>query len=107
MMAGAPGTNTLDYLLSRSCASIRYRIRREILAQAPSSQDMLALQTQILQDRLVQEVQGGKFVKALKQGSFQNWGAYSGLMLEPDWRLTERCICDLTFRSALILHYAQ
>ena len=35
--------------------------------------------------------------------SFREWGAYTGLMLERDWRRPRQQINDLTFRSLLIL----
>lgn len=38
---------------------------------------------------------------------FKQWGAYTGLMLEQNWKRAQRRVYDLTFRSLLILHYAQ
>jgi hypothetical protein len=49
----------------------------------------------------------GRFTKALSHTYFRKWGAYTGLMLERDWRDPQRRIYDLTFRSLLILHYAE
>lgn len=49
---------------------------------------------------------GGKFTKELSHLYFRKWGAYSGLMLEQNWRTSNRRINDLTFRSLLILHYS-
>jgi hypothetical protein len=43
-------------LLERACASIKYRMRAEILGQSASSKTMVDLQAQILQDAMVQEV---------------------------------------------------
>ena len=43
-------------LLESACPSIKYRIRSEILRQSPESQEMIALQGQILHDPVVQEV---------------------------------------------------
>ena len=40
----------LDELLSRACASIQSRIRREILREDPSSPEMAGLQVRILED---------------------------------------------------------
>jgi hypothetical protein len=48
----------------------------------------------------------GLFIKPLSHYYFQKWSAYSGLMLEQDWKSSQRRINDLTFRSLLILHYA-
>jgi hypothetical protein len=46
------------------------------------------------------------FLKRLRHVSFKQWGAYTGMMLEKDWKKPQRRINDLTFRSLLILHYA-
>lgn len=48
----------------------------------------------------------GLFTRPLRHGSFRKWGAYTGLMLERDWRTGRRRSCDLTFRSLLILGHA-
>lgn len=48
----------------------------------------------------------GMFKKPLNHYFFKKWGAYSGLMLEEDWRSPKRRAYDLTFRSLLILHYS-
>ena len=48
----------------------------------------------------------GRFAKDVNHDYFKRWGAYTGLMLEKDWRIPQRRIADLTFRSKLILHYA-
>ena len=50
---------------------------------------------------------GGHFVRALAHDYFRKWGAYTGLMLERDWRDPRRRINDLTFRSLLILHHCK
>lgn len=51
-------------------------------------------------------LENGRFTKKLAHGSFKKWGAYTGLMLEPNWRSPKRRINDLTFRSLLILYYS-
>ena len=48
----------------------------------------------------------GLFTKNLSHTYFSKWGAYTGLALERDWRIPQRRINDLTFRSLLILHFA-
>lgn len=48
----------------------------------------------------------GWFTKEVSHDYFRRWGAYSGLMLEKDWRQPRRREYDLTFRSLLILHYS-
>ncbi len=47
----------------------------------------------------------GWFTKTLHHAYFSKWGAYTGLMLEPNWLNPKRRWYDLTFRRLLILHY--
>ncbi|MBU5437144.1 hypothetical protein KQI42_03925 [Tissierella sp. MSJ-40] len=49
----------------------------------------------------------GIFKKKLSHYYFTKWGTYTGLALEKDWKSEKRRICDLTFRSLLILHYSE
>ncbi len=49
----------------------------------------------------------GIFKNKLSHYYFTKWGTYTGLALEKDWRTEERRICDLTFRSLLILYYSE
>ncbi|MBU5311608.1 hypothetical protein KQI38_06170 [Tissierella carlieri] len=49
----------------------------------------------------------GIFKKKLNHYYFTKWGTYIGLALEKDWRTEERRMCDLTFRSLLILYYSE
>lgn len=49
----------------------------------------------------------GVFKKRLNHYYFTKWGTYTGLALEKDWRTEKRRMCDLTFRSLLILYYSQ
>jgi hypothetical protein len=65
----------------------------------------LAKQIDVLREMLA--AGQGRFIKALAHPYFRRWGAYTGLMLEHDWRDSRRRIYDLTFRSLLILHYAE
>jgi hypothetical protein len=51
-----PAKPVIEELLESACASIRYRIRSEILGQDPGSKVMVALQDEILRDPDVQEV---------------------------------------------------
>lgn len=62
----------------------------ELRAQAERLQEML-------------DASDGRFTAPLNHPYFKNWGAYTGLMLEPDWKSPGRRINDLTFRSLLIL----
>jgi hypothetical protein len=45
----------------------------------------------------------GFFRKELSHYYFHKWTQYIGLALENDWKSEEKRICDLTFRSLLIL----
>ena len=47
----------------------------------------------------------GWFSKSLSHNYFRKWGAYSGLMLEKDWKNPHRRVFDLTFRTLLIRYY--
>ena len=49
----------------------------------------------------------GLFAKRLSHYYFNKWGTYTGLALEKDWKTQGRRICDLSFRSLLILHYSE
>lgn len=49
----------------------------------------------------------GLFNKRLSHYYFNKWGTYTGLALEKDWKSQGRRICDLSFRSLLILHYSE
>jgi hypothetical protein len=61
-------------------------------------------QVQFLADVLAEG--NGLFLRKLNHAYFRKWGAYTGLMLEQDWRQPGRRVNDLTFRSLLILYYA-
>lgn len=49
----------------------------------------------------------GLFKKKMNHYYLTKWGTYIGLALEKDWRSQNRRICDLTFRSLLILYYSE
>jgi hypothetical protein len=80
--------------------------RMELLARLGVVKQIpeLERQVQILSNILLES--GGIFTKKLSHLYFQRWGAYTGLALENDWRMAQRRINDLTFRSLLILHYS-
>jgi len=80
--------------------------RMELLARLGVVQGTPELERQVsvLEERLADG--DGAFTKKLSHPYFHNWGAYTGLRLEPDWKAAQRRINDLTFRSLLILHYA-
>ncbi len=64
--------------------------------------EQLSQQIDSLQDNLLQY--GQDFFLPINHNYFKHWGAYTGLMLEPDWKRSIRRINDLTFRSLIILH---
>lgn len=66
----------------------------ELQAQAAALEQMLA-------------AGGGMFQANPNHAYFKQWGAYTGLMLEADWRSAQRRVNDLTFRSLLILQYGE
>lgn len=49
----------------------------------------------------------GIFKNKLGHYYFKKWSPYTGLALEKDWRTEKRRLCDLTFRSLLILYYSE
>jgi hypothetical protein len=80
--------------------------RMEMLARLGVIQRIpeLRRQVQILTEILHQGQ--GLFAGKVNHAYFHKWGAYTGLALEVDWRLPQRRINDLTFRSLLILRYS-
>ena len=49
----------------------------------------------------------GWFGKSIQHTHFSRWGAYTGLMLEKDWRNPQRRQFDLTFRCLLIWQFLE
>lgn len=47
------------------------------------------------------------FSKKYTHFYFTKWTMYTGLALEPNWKTKNRYLCDLLFRSLLILHYSE
>lgn len=81
--------------------------RLELLARLGVIDRIPALQRQAAALEEILGAGGGFFCLKLNHASFKQWGAYTGLMLEPDWRAQKRRMYDLTFRSLLILNYAK
>jgi hypothetical protein len=79
--------------------------RMELLARLGVIQWVPELKKQVADLGKILEASQGKFTKALSHEHFRKWGAYTGLMLEADWRDPQRRICDLTFRSLMILGF--
>jgi hypothetical protein len=79
--------------------------RMELLARLGVIQHVPELERQAGSLAKMLDASEGRFTKLLSHPYFRKWGAYTGLMLEPDWKDPQRRIHDLTFRSILILHY--
>jgi hypothetical protein len=77
--------------------------RMELLARLGVIHQVPELKKQAATLYEILEAGGGKFDLPLKHTYFRQWGAYTGLMLEADWKDPRRRIYDLTFRSLLIL----
>lgn len=77
--------------------------RMEVLARLGVVAHVPALREQAEELRVILESSDGRFMVPLRHEYFRKWGAYTGLMLEPDWRKSARRQSDLTFRSLLIL----
>jgi hypothetical protein len=71
--------------------------RLGVIRQVPELEKQSAALVEIL------EAGEGKFTLPLNHAYFRKWGAYTGLMLEADWRDPRRRMHDLTFRSLIIL----
>jgi len=80
--------------------------RMELLARLGVVDQIPGLKRQVQTLAEILRESQGLFTKKLHHACFQKWGAYTGLALEKDWRLPQRRINDLTFRSRLILHYS-
>jgi hypothetical protein len=78
--------------------------RMELLSRIGVIQSILELQKQV--KRLDQILKQGKgwFTEKVSHSSFMNWGVYTGLSLENNWRTPKQRVYDLTFRSLLIKH---
>lgn len=81
--------------------------RMELLARLGLVERVPALRNQVDELEAMLAAGGGWFVSNFEHRYFKLWGAYTGLMLEPDWRTVQRRVNDLTFRSLLILHSAR
>ena len=80
--------------------------RMELLARSGVVKAVPELRQQISDLGAILEAGGGWFAIPMTHEYFRRWGAYTGLMLERDWKLPRRRMYDLTFRSLLIRHYS-
>lgn len=80
--------------------------RMELLARLGVTTQIPELHSQLRKLQLLLD-DNGWFRLRLCHAYFRNWGAYTGLMLESDWKDLRRRMYDLTFRTLLILHHSQ
>ena len=78
--------------------------RRELLARLGLIWGIPGLARQGSRLAKMLESPSGWFALRLRHEYFARWGAYTGLMLEHDWKSPWRRQYDPTFRSLLILH---
>jgi hypothetical protein len=81
--------------------------RMELLSRLGVVNEIPELKRQVQFLAKILEEGQGLFTTKLSHAYFHKWGSYTGLVLEKDWRLSQRRINDLTFRSLLILHYSR
>lgn len=81
--------------------------RTELLARMGVLQNCSLINNQTEPLKALLAENNGFFTLPLRHDYFKRWGAYTGLMLEPDWKTPVRRINDLTFRSYLILNEPQ
>jgi hypothetical protein len=81
--------------------------RTELLARLGVIHSIPAFEKQLNELKQILAANGGLFNKKLVHPYFRKWGAYTGLMLESDWKTPARRENDLTFRSLLIIHYSE
>jgi hypothetical protein len=78
----------------------------ELMSRAGVIKKVPDLQAGLMWLAKVIHANNGKFVELVASENYTKWSAYTGLALEKDWRSKRRRICDLTFRSLLILHHS-
>ena len=105
----APGSYLMhdfdnDFSLASDNAKAEWLIRNEYMARLGimKTQDVLRRVKSSLgeKDKLIDGM-----MKVKNGNAFKEWGAYSGVTLENDWRKPEKRINDLSFRVGLIEHY--
>ncbi|QSX05702.1 hypothetical protein JYG23_13705 [Sedimentibacter sp. zth1] len=94
----------LKAFVDRTCSWFH---RMELLSRLGVVNHIEELKEQVdfLRNILVEN--DGIFKNKLSHYYFTKWGTYTGLALEKDWRSKKRRMCDLTFRSLLILYNSE
>ncbi len=94
-----------DMALMDEAAWMMWFHRAECLARLGVIRSIPELKRQVDMLETLLKSESGWFARKLSHPYFTKWGAYSGLMLEPNWLHPKSRVYDLTFRSMLILHY--
>jgi hypothetical protein len=76
--------------------------RTELLSRLGIINSTAELKMQVMKLDEMLKQGNGWFTRKVSHNSFMNWGAYTGLCLERDWRSSNRRRNDLTFRSLII-----
>ncbi len=79
--------------------------RTELLARLGIAGRSPAVARQLAWLRGELDAHEGLFTRPLSHPYFTKWSQYMGLALEPDWKRRDARVCDLTFRSVLMLHH--
>jgi hypothetical protein len=77
--------------------------RVELVARLGITDKVEAIRNQIQTLENILDAGEGLFTKKLSHFYFNKWTQYIGLALENGWKAKNDRICDLTFRSLLIL----
>jgi hypothetical protein len=80
--------------------------RMELMARLGLLGRIPALKAQLLMADQLLSLDDSQLVGQVRHDYFRKWGAYTGLMLEQDWRVQRRSRYDLAFRRLLIGRYA-
>lgn len=80
--------------------------RMELLARIGVVRCIPVLNAQLKVLKHMVNEKSGVFAKRYNHYYFTKWGVYTGLALERDWRTKKRYLCDILFRSLLIIYYA-
>ncbi|MBS4535721.1 hypothetical protein GOQ29_08845 [Clostridium sp. D2Q-14] len=81
--------------------------RMELLARIGVIKSIPHLNLQLDYLKNMINEQNNIFHKKQSHYYFKKWGTYTGLVLEKDWRTKNRYLCDLIFRSIIIMYYSE
>lgn len=81
--------------------------RMELLSRLGVVKSIPELEMQLDFLKSMTDAHSGVFSKKYAHFYFTKWTMYHGLALEPSWKTKNRYLCDLLFRSMLIIHYSE